>query len=158
MFATYIDRWALVPDGAPIERRSGSLIPVRYNGEPAILKVARELEERRGAAIMEWWSGDGAARILARDGDALLLERATGSRSLSDMARAGEADDIEAARILVDVANRLHAPRLAPPPPELTSLEDWFRELWPAAETRGGILARSAGAEPWGSGARRNVS
>jgi streptomycin 6-kinase len=144
MFATYIDRWALVPDGAPIERRSGSLIPVRYNGEPAILKVARELEERRGATIMEWWGGDGAARVLARDGDALLLERATGSRSLSDMARAGEADDNEAARILVDVAHRLHALRATPPPPELTSLEDWFRELWPAAEARGGLLARSA--------------
>jgi streptomycin 6-kinase len=41
MFATYIDRWGLVPDGAPIDRRSGSLSPVRYNGEPAILKLAR---------------------------------------------------------------------------------------------------------------------
>ncbi len=144
MFATYIDRWGLVPDGAPIECRSGSLIPVRYRGAPAILKLAREDEERRGAAIMEWWGGDGAAHVLARDGDGLLLERATGPRSLSAMARAGEAEDIEAARVLVDVANRLHAPRRTPPPPELTPLESWFRELWPAAETRGGLLARSA--------------
>lgn len=41
MFRAYIDRWGLVPDGAPIERRSSSLIPVRYRGEPAILKLAR---------------------------------------------------------------------------------------------------------------------
>ena len=144
MFATYIDRWSLVADGAPIERRSGSLIPVRYRGEPAILKLAREDEERRGAAIMDWWGGNGAARMLARDGDAILLERATGSRSLSDMARNGEDD--EATRILVGVADRLHAPRTTPPPRELTSLEDWFRELWPAAVARGGLLARSAAA------------
>ena len=142
MFRAYIDRWGLVPDGAPIARRSGSLIPVRYRGEPAILKLAREDEERRGAAIMEWWGGDGAARVLARDGDAILLERATGSRSLSDMARNGEDD--EATRILVGVADSLHAPRTTPPPPDLTSLGDWFRELWPAAEARGGLLARSA--------------
>jgi streptomycin 6-kinase len=143
MFRAYIDRWGLVPDGAPIERHSSSLIPVRYRGEPAILKLAREAEERRGAAIMEWWGGDGAARVLACHGDAVLMERATGSRSLSDMARAGESDDIGAARILVDVANRLHAPR-STPPPKLTSLEDWFRELWPAAVAHGGLLARSA--------------
>jgi streptomycin 6-kinase len=141
MFATFIDRWGLVPDGAPIERRSGSLLPVRYRGEPAILKLAREDEERRGAAIMEWWGGDGAARVLARDGDAILLERAIGSRSLSDMARDG-GDDV-ASRILVGVADRLHAPRPTSPP-ELVSLQDWFRELWPAAEVRGGLLARSA--------------
>ena len=42
MFAMHIDRWGLVPDGAPIERRSSSLIPVRYLGEPSILKLARE--------------------------------------------------------------------------------------------------------------------
>ena len=144
MFATYIDRWGLVPDGAPIERRSSSLLPVRYQDEPAILKLAREAEERRGAAIMQWWGSDGAARVLASDDDALLLERATGLRSLSDMARSGEAGDTEAAHILVDVTNRLHAPRATPPPSELTSLEDWFRELWPAAEARGGLLARSA--------------
>ena len=142
MFKAYIDRWGLVPDGAPIERRSSSLLPVRYRGEPAILKLAREAEERRGAAIMEWWGGDGAARMLARDGDALLMERATGSRSLSDMARNGEDD--EATRILVGVADSLHAPRTTPPPPGLTSLEDWFRELWPAAQARSGLLARSA--------------
>jgi streptomycin 6-kinase len=142
MFADYFDRWGLVPDGAPIERRSSSLLPVLYNGAPAILKLASEDEERRGAAIMQWWGGDGAARVLAHDGDALLMERATGSRSLSDMARGGADDD--ATRILINVAHRLHAPRSSPPPPGLASLEHWFRELWPAAQTHGGLLARSA--------------
>ena len=40
---------------------------------------------RRGGALMAWWDGDGAARVLARHGDALLLERAMGPRSLAAM-------------------------------------------------------------------------
>ncbi|MGL1446712.1 aminoglycoside phosphotransferase family protein, partial [Vibrio parahaemolyticus] len=50
---------------------------------------------------MEWWDGEGAARVLARDATALLLERATGTASLADMARSGQDD--EACRILCGV-------------------------------------------------------
>ena len=48
-------------------------------GAPAILKVSHASEEIAGGALMAWWGGDGAARVLAREGDALLLERATGA-------------------------------------------------------------------------------
>ena len=41
---------------------------------------------------MAWWNGDGAARVLAHDEHALLLERATGTVSLVDMARNGGDD------------------------------------------------------------------
>jgi streptomycin 6-kinase len=47
-----------------------------------MLKVAFNQEEREGSALMAWWNGDGAARVLAHDAEALLLERAQGSRSL----------------------------------------------------------------------------
>lgn len=80
-----------------------------------------------------------AARVLARDETALLLERAVGLDSLADMARAGRDD--EACRILCATAARLHAPR-AKPLPELIPLAQWFRELEPAAAKHGGILAR----------------
>ena len=79
-----------------------------------MLKIAREDEERRGGALMAWWNGDGAAKVLARHGEALLLERATGPRSLAAMVADGQDD--EASRILCDVAARLHAPRPGPPP------------------------------------------
>jgi Aminoglycoside/hydroxyurea antibiotic resistance kinase len=88
MFETYISRWNLVPDGNPVVTRSGRLLPVRRCGELAMLKLVTEAEERSGALLMEWWDGDGAARVLARDDNALLLERAEGIASLADVARA----------------------------------------------------------------------
>ena len=79
----YLARWDLVPDGEPIETPSSLLLAVRHNGVPAMLKLAREEEERRGGALMAWWNGDGAAKVLAQHGPALLLERADGPRSLA---------------------------------------------------------------------------
>jgi streptomycin 6-kinase len=136
----HLARWDLVPDGEPVETRSSLLLPVRHNGEPAMLKVAREEEERRGGALMVWWNGDGAARVLARHDPALLLERANGPCSLAAMAAAGKDD--EASRILCEVAMRLHAPR-AGPPQELVPLPRWFEALAPAARTHGGLLAQA---------------
>ncbi len=58
---------------------------MRHRGKPAMLKLAIEAEERFGVMLMDWWDGDGAARVLARDDDAILLERAEGTASLADM-------------------------------------------------------------------------
>jgi streptomycin 6-kinase len=141
MFDRYLKRWNLTRDGIPIVTHSSDLLPVRQDGRPAMLKIAREAEERRGASLMIWWDGDGAARVLAHEGDAVLLERATGHRSLTAMARDG-ADD-EASRILCDVAARLHAARNRPLL-DLIPLSAWFAELEPAAAKHGGVLARAA--------------
>ena len=108
----YLARWRLTPDGTPLITLTSVLLPVLQDGAPAMLKVATEAEERRGAASMIWWGGDGAARVLAHDGDALLMERATGEDSLVEMAR-NDRDD-EASRIICAVASRLHAPRGSP--------------------------------------------
>lgn len=139
MIGSYLRRWNLIPDGEPIVTWGGRLLPVRRDGEPAMLKLALHEEERSGGALMEWWDGYGAARVLAREGEAILLERAQGTRSLAEMSRNGEDD--EACRILCAVAARLHAPR-ARPLPELVPLARWFRALEPAAAAHGGILAR----------------
>jgi streptomycin 6-kinase len=136
----HLAHWDLVPDGEPIETPSSLLLPVRHNGVPAMLKIAREEEERRGGAVMVWWNGDGAAKVMARRGEALLLERATGPRSLAAMVAAGEDD--EASRILCEVTRRLHAPRPGPPP-ELIPLMRWFEALAPAARTHGGLLVEA---------------
>lgn len=136
----HLARWDLVPDGEPIETPSSLLLPVRHNGVPAMLKIAREDEERRGGALMAWWNGDGAARVLAQHGPALLLERVDGPRSLAAMVAVGLDD--EASRVLCDVAMRLHAPRSGPPP-ELVPLARWFKALAPAARTHGGLLAEA---------------
>jgi streptomycin 6-kinase len=136
----YLALWNLVADGDRIETPSSLLLSVRRAGRPAILKIAREAEERRGGRLMAWWDGDGAARVLERDNAALLLERAVGPRRLAAMVADGQDD--EASRILCAVARRLHAPRPSPPP-DLMPLPVWFEMLAPAANALGGLLRES---------------
>jgi streptomycin 6-kinase len=88
---------------------------------------------------MAWWNGSGAAQVLAYDANALLIERATNSMSLSEMSRGGRDD--EAGRTLCMVAARLHAPQRKAPP-EAPTLSDWFRDLDAAAWSHGGLLVR----------------
>lgn len=45
MFDHYIARWDLVVDGDPITTRNSRLLPVRYAGAPAMLKIAVAEEE-----------------------------------------------------------------------------------------------------------------
>ncbi|MBB2676361.1 UNVERIFIED_ORG: streptomycin 6-kinase [Rhizobium esperanzae] len=138
MFAPYLDRWSLISDGEPILTHSSRLLPVLWQDRPAMLKVATDNDERYGALLMQWWDGDGAAHVYAHEGDAVLLERATGKRLLLAMAMNGEDD--EASRILCRTAARLHAPRPKPLPDPIP-LTRWFRELEPTADKVGGTFA-----------------
>ncbi len=140
MFRDYLTRWQLTPDGEPITTPTSHLLPVLFNTFPAMLKIAIVPEEKSGGKLMAWWDGDGAARVLAQDGDALLLERALGTASLAEMACNDRDDD--ACRIICGVVARLHTPRQQPPP--AVPLTHWFRELAPAAKQRGGILTLCA--------------
>jgi streptomycin 6-kinase len=106
-----------------------------------MLKVSMAAEETAGAALMTWWDGQGAAQVLAREGNALLLERAAGKVFLADLARNGSED--EASRIICAAVTKLHAPRTKPFP-DLIPLSRWFESLAPAAAAHGGILAVSA--------------
>lgn len=141
IFAPWLARWNLAPDGDAIETHSSRLLPVRRAGVALMLKVAFEKDEKTGGVLMQWWAGDGAARVFAYDGQALLLERATGTRSLLAMVRDGRDD--EATRILWEAIARLHAPRdkLLP---DLIPLEPWFADLWPMAAAQGDLLAETA--------------
>lgn len=141
MFEAHLSRWNLTADGEPIATRAADILPVLKDGRPAMLKLSHGADERLGGELMEWWGGIGAAQVLARDGEALLMERAMGPASLSEMARSGQDD--EACRILCAVAAQLHITRLKPVP-DLMPLAEWFGDLWPAADRHGGILARSA--------------
>ncbi len=106
-----------------------------------MLKIAIEAEEKFGGLLMVWWEGQGAARVLAHEGDALLLERAQGDRSLSALSRMGR--DEEATRILCASIAELHRSR-DKPLPELIPLSRWFADLFPAARIHGGVLALCA--------------
>jgi streptomycin 6-kinase len=69
MFDDYLTRWDLVPDGDPICTRAARLLPVRWRGEAAMLRVAIIEEAKDGGVLLRWWDGRGAARVLAMDGD-----------------------------------------------------------------------------------------
>jgi streptomycin 6-kinase len=141
MLEPYLQTWGLIPAGDPIRTRTSQLLPVLSQGQPAMLKVTNDADERH--LLMRWWAGEGAARVLAFDDGAILLERATGPRSLVTLANKGL--DAEATRIICEVARQLHTPRGAPPP-GLVPLTTWFQALAPAAQAQGGILAQAAAA------------
>ena len=149
-FQHYLREWNLAPAGAEILTRTAKLLPVRHRDRPAMLRVALTAEAAEGAAVMVWWQGQGAARVFAVDDKTLLLERATGARSLLAMSQ-GE-QDVEATRVLCDVIAELHASRREPAP-QLTSLLEWFEPLLASAHltdqlARSAAMARKLLAEP----------
>lgn len=87
LFNTWLNRWGLTPDGEPVETHTSQLLPVVVirDGQKAILKITDDDSERIGCELMVWWNGNGAAKVLAHAAGAILLERATGTRSLADM-------------------------------------------------------------------------
>ncbi|HEY0247038.1 MAG TPA: aminoglycoside phosphotransferase family protein [Gryllotalpicola sp.] len=121
----YLAAWRLTADASPVVTPTSEVTFVRTrDGSPAVLKIARLPEEQRGNALMAWWPGEASAHVLAHIGPAVLLERAAGPRSLSELAAR---DDDAATRVLAETARRLHARpdgkvRAMP-------LRRWFRDL-----------------------------
>lgn len=127
-------RWHLTPDGPAFATASSLLQPVLDDeGRPAIVKLARVVEEVRGQRALVAWSGRGTVRARRHDGPALLLPRATG-RSLIDLV--GEGHDDEALDRIAVVARSLHAATLDGP--DWVPLRRWFDTLAEVATRRGG--------------------
>ncbi|MEM7123930.1 MAG: aminoglycoside phosphotransferase family protein [Pseudomonadota bacterium] len=134
--------WSLEADGALIETPSSWVVPARLGAEPAMLKLMKDTsDEEYAAGLLAYYDGDGAVRVLASDDRAVLLERASGTRSLVAMATSGRDD--EAATILADITARLHAPRARPAPATLWPLEEWFSSLF-EHEHQSDLLGRCA--------------
>ncbi|MGH1523812.1 aminoglycoside phosphotransferase family protein [Leifsonia sp. L25] len=136
LLAPWRARWALTPDGPAFSTPSSALQPVVLDGRPAFLKLATHAEEAAGGRVLRWWDGGGAAPVLAAEGDALVLARATGGRSLESLAASGPDGDDEATRVLCRAAVRLHSVTGRPRPDVLLDLPRWFAELFEHAATR----------------------
>ncbi|TFD52955.1 hypothetical protein E3T55_05975 [Cryobacterium frigoriphilum] len=125
----YLRQWRVAPTGPAFSTSTSELIRGVRRNLPVMLKVARVDEEARGSALLEWWGGRGAVRVLKRDDTATLMLRATGPRELAQMAEYGS--DAEASAALVQTVRTLHDR----PPPEpsdgvpLVPLRQWFGEL-----------------------------
>ncbi|WP_295574923.1 aminoglycoside phosphotransferase family protein [uncultured Stenotrophomonas sp.] len=126
MSEPYLSRWRLRRDGPAIQTPRAQLWPVlTHAGEPAMLKLSSEPEEQNAYRLLRWWEGDGAARLLAHEGPAILIERARGD---SLRQRSIDGGDDTCTTILCQVLQRLHRPRNAPPA-ELVCLRTWFADL-----------------------------
>lgn len=133
-FEHWLALWDLVPEGDVMwmPLTGSRLLPVRAGGRPAMLKLAASADERRGAEVMAWWNGEGAAPVLAHKDEALLMARAEGGGSLASQVKQG--DDAGATAILCQVIARLH--RRRPSPPKLPPLIRLFRMLMETADPR----------------------
>ncbi len=141
VFDSWIKKWNLTRDGSSIVTPGSFLLPVRINNVAAMLKIAQDEHEVRGCELMAWWDGDGAAQVLARSGNAIVMERAEGTQSLMQMALHGSDDD--ASRLACGTIARLHAHAAsATRLPTLVPLQTWFQELNVAAQGNR-LLARS---------------
>jgi len=118
IFEPFIRKWDLAADGAQIVTHTSSLLPVFFNGRAAMLKVATDPKEKLGG---------------------ILMERATGNRSLFEMAEHGQDD--EASAIICAATARLHQIRKQESP-KLIPLAHWFSAI--LERPREGIFADCA--------------
>ena len=104
------------------------------DGSPAIIKDLKPIEdiadELRGADYLAWRNGKGAARLLGREKNSMLLEYA-GERMLSHVV-ADEGDN-QATEIAAELAVELHAPSGEPLPSALLPVRDRFEALFERA-------------------------
>ena len=143
-------RWSLTKSTPVVETATSWIFRVEQNGRNfAALKILKPLaseEERRGALLMNWYGGEGAATIFDMHGDTIFMEWLDGG-TLGDPVRAGR-DDEGTIAIATVVAN-LHRPR-ADAPAGLEPLRDRFQILfdtdvrtWP--HTARDLYARASG-------------
>jgi streptomycin 6-kinase len=143
-------RWSLTKAIPIAETATSSIFRVEQNGRNfAVLKILKSTavqEERRGAQLMSWYGGEGAATIFDMHGDTIFMEWLDGG-TLGDPVRAGKDD--EATIAIATIVANLHRAR-STPPPELQPLRDRFQALfdtdvrsWP--HTARDLYARACG-------------
>jgi streptomycin 6-kinase len=107
---------------------------VREDGSPAIVKDLKPFDdvadELRGEHYLAWRGGEGAVRLLGRDGLRMLLEYA-GDRLLSQ--HLAEHGDDAVTAIAAEVMARLFSPSADIPPSDLQPLRERFASLFRAA-------------------------
>ena len=143
-------RWSLTKSTPVAETATSWIFRVEQNGRNfAALKILKPLaavEERRGAMLMNWYGGEGAATIFDMHGDTIFMEWLDGG-TLGDPVRAGKDD--EGTIAIATIIASLHRPR-ANTPDDLEPLRDRFQILfdtdvrtWP--HTARDLYARSCG-------------
>jgi len=114
LFAELSDEWGLSVDGEPTHGFCSLVVPVRREGEPAVLKLGWPHDEGEHEALaLQRWGGNGTVRLLTADPhrSALLLERLHPTDLTS-------VPVLEACEVVAALYARLHLPA----PPQLRPL------------------------------------
>ncbi len=126
-------RWSLTKSTPVAETPTSWIFRVEQNGRNfaalKILKAGKGDGEQRGAALMEWYGGEGAAAIFDSHGDTLFMEWLDGI-PLGDAVRQGR--DEEASIALASVVTNLHRDR-PDVPADLLPLREHFQPLFAAS-------------------------
>lgn len=143
-------RWSLTKSTLVAETPRSWVFRVEQNGRNyAALKILKSVaadEEGRGARLLQWYEGDGAATVFDIHGDTIFMEW-LGGVTLGDPARAGRDDETTIA--FATVVGNLHRPRgdiiegLQPLRERYQALFDTDVRAWP--HTARDLYARSAG-------------
>lgn len=131
-------QWNLEPAGEPVNTPSSTILRVQFRGREAVLKVSSIPEEQTGMRVLDWWNGNGCARVDERASDAILMDAIAGPRRLTQIAESG-GDDL-ATTTLCDVIRRLHETVPDTPPPPVPPLETWFRALTELPNPEPGLI------------------
>jgi streptomycin 6-kinase len=132
-----VERWSLTL-GEPYEQGAAGYATraTLPDGTPAVLKLVHpHRESEHEADALRAWDGDGAVRLLAREGDALLLERCEPGTPLSAVGQEAALD------VVIGLLPRLWQPAGEP----FNTLADeaaWWSPKLP--QTRLGHAAREA--------------
>ncbi|MDX8525645.1 aminoglycoside phosphotransferase family protein [Mesorhizobium sp. MSK_1335] len=130
------ERWQVSAPELIAETFSSRIWKVtREDGSPAIVKDLKPFDdvadELRGEHFLAWRRGEGAVRLLGRDGNRMLLEYA-GDRLLSQ--HLAERGDDAATAIAAELLARLLSPSQHPAPPDLQPLRERYASLFRAAK------------------------
>lgn len=130
------DRWKVSDPELIAETFSSRIWKVRLgDGETAVVKDLKVFDdvydELRGAHLLEWRRGEGLVRLLAMDGQRMLLEYAGDRLLTAEIAAQG---DNTATLIAAETMVRLHAPSGHPAPLELQPLGERFVSLFRKAK------------------------
>lgn len=143
-------RWSLTKSTPVTETPRSWIFKVEQNGRNfgalKILKSVAAQEESRGARLLQYYAGDGAATVFDIHGDTIFMEW-LGGPTLGEPSRNGRDDEATAA--LASLVANLHRPR-PDRPEDLQPLRERFEPLfkadiraWP--HTARDLYARASG-------------
>ena len=141
----YMDRWAIGQSGDMVITPSSWLVSGRWHDRNVMLKVARVAEEARGGRVLAWWAGCATAEVHEVNDQAVLMDLASGKRTLTAMCQTGRDD--ETTSILCETIASLHGvPDKSSAPSDLVPLPLWFQDLIapPDVKPHAGKIERAA--------------